>query len=404
MGTTRNVSLAAREYIFTDLDYMKEVCYVNETRTSTEILHESYGKRLVALIIAIIGFIGNTTIAILFWKKSGRVNFHLLVMMLSIYDNLAILMNLSLFIIPNLIKSEANVQEIIQTENDFIPFTFPVLEFALTSSIYFTVAITVERYLIVCHPFYAISRRWPIKTYMFSISLFCLVYNIPRSLELKTLECQNGKIDTSSLCANDPQSWKSFFINHSHNCSFTQNMLVFTDVGCSSWYFYVYHIGLESIFEFIIPFSLLVIMNGLIIKNILSKIQLQNPITKWRNKRSIANQKTSNNKSFPRTDSVTRMNKEDMKRAITSVIIVAIFIVCYSIIWVSRVYQLLNESNTNICMLKRSLIYGYIFTTINSSIKCYAYFFMHYNPIKYLKSLYARKKSISDAKTISTAG
>ena len=57
MGTTRNVSLAAREYIFTDLDYMKEVCYVNETRTSTEILHESYGKRLVALIIAIIGFI-----------------------------------------------------------------------------------------------------------------------------------------------------------------------------------------------------------------------------------------------------------------------------------------------------------------------------------------------------------
>ena len=56
----------------------------------------------------------------------------------------------------------------------------------LTGSIYFTMAITVERYLTVCHPFYKLSHEWPAKYYIIPIFTFSFVYNIPKFFELKT--------------------------------------------------------------------------------------------------------------------------------------------------------------------------------------------------------------------------
>lgn len=59
-------------------------------------------------------------------------------------------------------------------------------QIGLTGSIYFTMAITVERYLTVCHPFYKLSHEWPAKAYIIPIFLFSFLYNIPKFFELKT--------------------------------------------------------------------------------------------------------------------------------------------------------------------------------------------------------------------------
>jgi hypothetical protein len=47
-------------------------------------------------------------------------------------------------------------------------------------------AITVERYLTVCHPFYKLSHEWPAKYYVIPIFSFSFLYNIPKFFELKT--------------------------------------------------------------------------------------------------------------------------------------------------------------------------------------------------------------------------
>ena len=47
-------------------------------------------------------------------------------------------------------------------------------------------AITVERYLTVCHPFYKLSHEWPTKYYIIPIFCFSFIYNIPKFFELKT--------------------------------------------------------------------------------------------------------------------------------------------------------------------------------------------------------------------------
>ncbi len=45
-------------------------------------------------------------------------------------------------------------------------------------------AVTVERYFTVCHPFYRVSHSWSAKMYIVPIVSFAVVYNIPKFFEL----------------------------------------------------------------------------------------------------------------------------------------------------------------------------------------------------------------------------
>ena len=56
----------------------------------------------------------------------------------------------------------------------------------ISGSIYFTMAITVERYLSVCHPFYRVRHTWPPWFFVVPIAVFSVVYNLPTFFELTT--------------------------------------------------------------------------------------------------------------------------------------------------------------------------------------------------------------------------
>ena len=66
-----------------------------------------------------------------------------------------------------------------------VTIILPLAHIALTGSIYSTLALTIERFITVCHPFFKFSSKWTARTYLIPISIFTLVYNLPKFFELK---------------------------------------------------------------------------------------------------------------------------------------------------------------------------------------------------------------------------
>ena len=79
----------------------------------------------------------------------------------------------------------------------------PFAQIGSTGSIYFTIAMTVERYLTVCHPFYHHSHTWPTKLYVLPLLLFSIVYNLPRFFELNV----ETEIETANSTTSLQPSW-----------------------------------------------------------------------------------------------------------------------------------------------------------------------------------------------------
>ena len=52
-------------------------------------------------------------------------------------------------------------------------------------------AISLERYITVCHPFFKVSHNWSASRYLLPIFLLCISYNIPKFFELQVLQQAN---------------------------------------------------------------------------------------------------------------------------------------------------------------------------------------------------------------------
>ena len=61
-----------------------------------------------------------------------------------------------------------------------VPVLLPLAQVGLTGSIYLTLAISVERYTTVVHPFFRLARAWTARHYVLPTTVFALAYNIPK--------------------------------------------------------------------------------------------------------------------------------------------------------------------------------------------------------------------------------
>ena len=146
---------------------------------------------ILLLVVGMIGLFGNTVCIIMFSRLRLQLKFHRLMILLFVYENIYLMFTLLVFSVPQL--SEKYQSRFLK---HLVPIILPVVQIALTGSVYTTLAISLERYLVVCRPFYAISHK-PLttKVYVLTIVLFSIVFNLPKFFELKTCHVI-GKPDT----------------------------------------------------------------------------------------------------------------------------------------------------------------------------------------------------------------
>ena len=125
----------------------------------------------VVIIISIgtVGLIGNVSTVYMFSRKRRSIStFHKLMIMLAVYDTMYIVLCILLFSVPAMCEEYKTGGLHFYVAPKAIPF----IQIALTGSVYSTMAILVERYLKVCKPFYAFSRKCTGRYYIFSITIF----------------------------------------------------------------------------------------------------------------------------------------------------------------------------------------------------------------------------------------
>ena len=244
------------------------------------------------LIVCILGLFGNISAIIAFSKPHrAQKNFFVFMLYLAIFDILYIIVAILLFVLPLLstyYKNEGPWHYV-------VPWAIPVGQISMTGCVYFTTVITIERYLIVCHPFYTFARNWSSALIGIGITSFAVLYNIPKFFETYTIQelcylntTYNGYIKkmtySSESCMQEFQNRgkmeSSFFDNVSTNMkaynpvldeeyvNLSRYSVLPTDMRLSSAYVQAYAVYLNFVINGVVPFVLVITLNISIIREL----------------------------------------------------------------------------------------------------------------------------------------
>ena len=383
---------------------------------------------VLILLIGIIGVIGNCALTIMFAKlQKKQLTFHRLMILLSGFDTVYILLSALLFTVPGLSEDY-----MVRYHPHVVPIAIPVIQVALTGSVYCTTAISIERYLIVCKPFLAASNSWSAKRYIIPILIISIVYNVPRFFELSTgftcsqepsrsnetchgcdyddgVQLDNVTTDNTSTSPNEV-SYEVEAIEESvnqltGNCGELIYSIELTGMRRNKYYYSIYTIGLNFFFMGLIPFFVLVSSATLILTRLIDNAKESDPVTVQRNERefdpsgrnaitengllcvdTIQNDFSSSETSiFPlqRMPSILTVSKRlkanEIMLARVSLVITFVFIVCHSIRWVPNIYELVQRiKNPDIewpSWVESFTCVSHFLTVLNSSVHFYIYYF-----------------------------
>ena len=353
-----------------------------------------------AILIAItgsFGIIGNISLTTWFANMDKKLHFHYLMITLAFFDTTYIITCILVFSVPLYFEGET----IKPYYYYIVPKAIPIAQIALTGSSYCTGAISVERYLTVCHPFYSKQKRWSSKRYILPIVIFCLIYNAPRFFELRTKVSEvrvsnpsNGtkqKVLSNSTITNLMTTKKIESVNQKDSINFTLEHfperrldyhLELTYLRESTIYYSAYTIGLNFLFNGFFPFALIISLNILMYRKLM--IILEDPYNRNRESSivSIDRNIDSNAAMLRRGSELKRIKPSDIALAKFNVIMVAVFITCHSVRWVPNIYELIQRLTSKNDMhwpewVEDLTNVSNFVTVLNSSVNFYIYYLAH---------------------------
>ena len=333
---------------------------------------------MLILIIGVIGMFGNTMgIAMFSGLKERQLKFHRLMILLFVYDNAYILLSILVFSLPQL-----NEVYKVKYLKYVAPTVLPLVHISLTGSVYSTVAISLERYLVVCKPFFTVSHK-PLTTKMSvsAIVAFSIIYNIPKFLELKT--CYGPEEFAVNSVRHTFQSSREFHLvdktktETQINC--TEEGYKATDLRLNSKYYSIYCFWMNLLFMGVIPYLTLVILNTRMINDQRLQLKRQKSCSGVLERNTNAESLVNECCCIP-LKPVPITKKNQMLLAKTNLGIVLTFILCHSLRWIPNIYEFTYNQMYDTQSWIQSVEYiSHLLITLSSSVIFYIYGFTHFN-------------------------
>ena len=225
-------------------------------------------------LIVILGFIGNICLIVLFSRRKQHFrHFNGLVITLACFD--------LMFLVCGLILGGNSIFDL---HENVLNWIHPFSQIALSGVIYSTVGITIERYLMTCK-----SRsldKYPLGAVISILVAFVIIFNIPRFFEMEV---------------------------ESHDVLVTGQ-----DLRLHPIYIQVYVVWIQFIVNCLVPFSILLILNILVLKKCIKMNQM------------LELEFVSSSES--------RLEKS-VFLAKFSLLVVFMFMICYSVRWIVMIHE-----------------------------------------------------------------
>ena len=200
----------------------------------------------VALVfVGTVGLVGNLLTLLVLWRSDLRKKtFFKLLINLALFDLLFIL---SYGTILGYRALACNPDSYVN--GTIYKITYPLLNIGLTGSIYATIAVSLERFLGICHPGWTARKKS--RFYTFPLVIFSLAFNFPRFFERSYSNL------TENVVMNLTRNEQLRHHTHSHH-------------HVSEGYKNGYYLWASVVFLSIIPSVLLLVFNALIMRTICS--------------------------------------------------------------------------------------------------------------------------------------
>ena len=289
---------------------------------------------ILGVFLVVFGLVGNIICLIVLPKHRSQRPAMMLLTGLALADSLVLVLSVFDKITPSICLYNGLANCYVLFRDDIIPYLFPVSRISQTFAIWMVVGVTIDRYIAITRPFET-AKFCTVKRATFIImltGLSSILFHVPHFIqyveiqELKEIENQNNS---------HKDLWR---------------LRTLQTVGGNQYYNYIYYIGCNWLFVFVIPLCVLSVLNILL----------------W-----FAVKKAKS--EHARLTQGTATDKDNLTVTLNIIIIVSLFLVCQTPRFIC-IILLTPDFGFPSSSLSRFVSVAGFLLALNSSLNFYVYF------------------------------